>query len=500
MTATSRPYDPTSKTDAMDSTDATGTTDPTRTTDPAESTMPRRTADDLRATARAALERARRRTLALTDCLDEEELGAQHSRLMSPLVWDLAHIGNQEEIWLVRAAGGQDAIRPDLDPLYDAFQHPRADRPALPLLPPEPARRYVAAVRERSFAVLEDAPFGPGEDPLLADGFVFGMLAQHEQQHDETMLATHQLRRGPAVLHAPPPDPAPADAGDLPSEVRIPGGPFVMGTDDEPWALDNERPAHPVDVPDFWLDTVPVSNRAYQAFIAAGGYEDARWWSPAGWSHRVQAGLHAPLFWRRADDPDAVEGGWLRRRFGVVEPVPLDEPVLHVCWYEADAYARWAGRRLPTEAEWEKAARHDPATGRSRRYPWGDAEPTTELANLGQRHLQPAPVGSYPAGASPHGARQLIGDVWEWTASDFEPHPGFTAFPYKEYSEVFFGPDYKVLRGGAFGVDPVACRGTFRNWDYPIRRQIFAGFRTARDAAPGGAADGTADNPAEARD
>jgi iron(II)-dependent oxidoreductase len=229
----------------------------------------------------------------------------------------------------------------------------------------------------------------------------------------------------------------------------------------------------------FWLDTVPVSNAAYQRFIADGGYHEARWWSAAGWAHRLQAGLEAPLFWSR---DDSVPGGWVRRRCGVTEPVPGDEPVMHVCWYEAEAYARWAGRRLPTEAEWEKAARHDPATGRSRRYPWGDADPTPELANLGQRHLQPAPVGSYPAGASPYGARQLIGDVWEWTSSDFQPHPGFVAFPYKEYSEVFFGPDYKVLRGGAFGVDPVACRGTFRNWDYPIRRQIFSGFRTARDA------------------
>ena len=158
---------------------------------------------------------------------------------------------------------------------------------------------------------------------------------------------------------------------------------------------------------------------------------------------------------------------------------------MHVCWYEADAYARWAGRRLPTEAEWEKAARFDPATGRSRRFPWGDDEPTAERANLGQRHLRPAPAGSYPDGAAPCGARQLIGDVWEWTSSDFLPYPGFRAWPYREYSEVFFGPEYKVLRGGSFAVSPDACRGTFRNWDYPIRRQIFAGFRTARSRRPG---------------
>jgi iron(II)-dependent oxidoreductase len=170
----------------------------------------------------------------------------------------------------------------------------------------------------------------------------------------------------------------------------------------------------------------------------------------------------------------------VRLSFGTKEEIIPNEPVLHVCWYEADAYARWAGRRLPTEAEWEKAARWDPATGRSRRYPWGDQEWTPERANLGQRHLRPAPAGAYPAGAAPSGARQLVGDVWEWTSSDFLPYPGFTAWPYKEYSEVFFGPEYKVLRGGSFGVSPVACRGTFRNWDYPIRRQIFSGFRTAR--------------------
>jgi iron(II)-dependent oxidoreductase len=254
-----------------------------------------------------------------------------------------------------------------------------------------------------------------------------------------------------------------------------------MGTDTEPWALDNERPAYRVHTEAFWIDTTPVTNGAYTAFLDGGGYDDPRWWTPEGWAHSREAGLVAPQFWLR-------DGGrWLRRRFGVVEPVPADEPVQHVCWYEADAYARWAGRRLPTEAEWEKAARHDPAADRSRRFPWGDEDPTPAHANLGQRHLQPAPAGSYPVGASAYGVRQLIGDVWEWTSSGFRPYPGFGAFPYREYSEVFFGGDYRVLRGGSWATDGAAARATFRNWDHPIRRQIFAGFRCARDARPGDA-------------
>ncbi|MCZ7415112.1 ergothioneine biosynthesis protein EgtB [Streptomyces sp. WMMC897] len=432
----------------------------------------------LRRRALDALGAARSRTLGLVDCLDEAGLTAQHSPLMSPLVWDLAHIGNQEDLWLLRQAGGGQGIRPDLDPVYDAFRTPRADRPALPMLPPEQARAYVAEVRDRALAVLAGADPNAAE-PLTRSAFVFGMIAQHEQQHDETMLATHQLRRGPAVLHGEPPPAAPAGER-LPGEVLVPGGPFTMGTDDEPWALDNERPAHRVDAPAFWLDTTPVTGAAYLAFIDDGGYEDPRWWHPEGWAHVRRTGLRAPLFWRRDED-----GRWTRRRFGHVEPVPLDRPVVHVSWYEADAYARWAGRRLPTEAEWEKAARHDPATGRSHRYPWGDADPGPDHANLGQRHLEPAPAGAYPPGQAPCGARQLLGDVWEWTASDFTGYPGFRAFPYREYSEVFFGSEYKVLRGGSFGTAHVACRSTFRNWDYPVRRQIFAGFRTARDAGPG---------------
>ncbi|MEV0810980.1 ergothioneine biosynthesis protein EgtB [Micromonospora sp. NPDC050200] len=430
-------------------------------------------AEQLRSRIAAELERTRARTALLTEAVDDADLTRQHSPLMSPLVWDLAHVGNQEELWLLRDVGGRPPVRHDIDDLYDAFKQPRKHRPSLPLLPPAEARGYVSTVRDKVFDLLDGIRF-TGR-PLVAEGFAFGMIVQHEQQHDETMLATHQLREGPAALDAPPPPPARTR---VPDEVLVPAGPFTMGTSTDPWALDNERPAHTVELPAYAIDAAPVTNGRYREFIADGGYDDPRWWSGPGWRHRTEAGLRAPMHWRPDGD------GWAYRRFGRWSPVRDDEPVVHVCWYEAEAFAAWAGRRLPTEAEWEKAARWDPATGRSRRYPWGDEDPTGEHANLGQRHLWPAPVGAYPAGASPLGVHQLIGDVWEWTSSTFRGHPGFVAFPYREYSEVFFGDGYRVLRGGSFGTDRAACRGTFRNWDHPIRRQIFSGFRCARDARP----------------
>jgi iron(II)-dependent oxidoreductase len=417
------------------------------------------------------LTRCRDRSVALTDAVDDDDLVRQHSPLMSPLIWDLAHVGNQEELWLVRDVGGREPVRADIDNLYDAFKHSRRERPSLPLLGPGGARSYVRTVRDKVLDVLDLVAL-EGR-PLVHDGFAFGMIAQHEQQHDETMLATHQLRIGSPALAAPAPPPARIN---ITGEVFVPGGPFTMGASVEPWALDNERPAHMVNLPAFFIDATPITNAQYVAFITDGGYDHPRWWSVEGWEHRKRADLRAPMHWN---------GDGTYTRFGRTTPIVPDEPVLHVCFHEAAAYAAWAGKRLPTEAEWEKAARYDVATGRSRRYPWGDADPGLEHANLGQRHLAPAPVGAYPAGASTLGVHQLIGDVWEWTASDFRGYPGFAAFPYREYSEVFFGTDYKVLRGGSFGTDPVACRGTFRNWDFPIRRQIFSGFRCARDPRDG---------------
>jgi gamma-glutamyl hercynylcysteine S-oxide synthase len=412
------------------------------------------------------LERARTRTLGLTD-LDDPTLVAQHDPLMSPLVWDLAHVGQQEEFWLLRGGdhGQPGMLEPDIDSLYDAFKHRRAERPQLPLLPPVEARAYDYEVRGRVLDLLDHEP-----EPHL---FTAGMVVQHEDQHDETMYATLQLRQGPPVLLAR--RSLPAGRPVEPGRVHVSGGPFQLGVDaaTEPFSLDNERPAHTVDVGPFWIGRVPVSNRQWQEFMADDGYGRPELWSGRGWAHRTEAALERPLFW-------SAHG--TRRRFGNEEGVPPDEPVQHICYYEAEAFARWAGGRLPTEMEWEKACAWDPATGARRRWPWGSAPPGPEHANLGGAALRPAPVGAYPQGASPCGAEQMIGDVWEWTCSEFAPWPGFSPMIYRDYSQPFFGGDYKVLRGGSWAVAPTAIRPSFRNWDHPIRRQIFTGMRLAWDA------------------
>lgn len=411
---------------------------------------------DLKDALAGDLEGARRRSLDLLAPLSDSDQVTQHSPLMSPLVWDLAHVGHYEELWLLRAVARTQPMNPLHDDIYDAFRHPRRDRSRLAMLAPAEARSHIAVVRGRVLDVLERVEFDPAT-PLLAEGFVYRMVAQHEHQHDETMLATVQLMGRPYPHDAVP---APRGRPLARGEVFVPGGPFVMGTDSDRWAYDNERPAHTVEVAPFWIDTAPVTNRAYAEFIAAGGYEEARWWSEAGWKWRMEADLTAPEFWR----PEGA-GSYSLMRYGERIPFPAEEPVQHVCFYEAEAYAAWAGKRLPTEAEWEKAAHGA----------------VKDEANLGQRHFGPAPVGAYAAGASACGAEHMLGDVWEWTASDFLAYPGFASFPYKEYSEVFYGTDYKVLRGGSWATHPLVARTTFRNWDFPVRRQIFAGFRCARD-------------------
>lgn len=416
------------------------------------------------------LTRTRARTLRLV-AFDDAELCRQYDPLMSPLVWDLAHIGQQEELWLLR--GGDPArpsmLSPAVEGLYDAFVHSRASRVDLPLLPPDEARAYCRTVRSAVFDALDALPDDPAGDEAA---FAYAMVVSHENQHDETMLQALNLRSGPPLLTGTSMLP-PARPGLAGTSVLVPAGKFVLGVDPaaEPFSLDNERPGHVVDLPAFRIGRVPVTNGEWRHFIDDGGYDQPRWWSERGWRHRQAAGLTAPQFW----NPDAAT----RTRFGHVEDIPADEPVQHVSYFEAEAYAAWAGARLPTEMEWEKACAWDPSAGARRRYPWGAQEPCEALANLGGTALRPAPVGAYPAGASAYGAEQMLGDVWEWTSSPLRPWPGFVPMLYERYSQPFFDGDYRVLRGGSWAVEPGILRPSFRNWDHPYRRQIFSGVRLA---------------------
>jgi gamma-glutamyl hercynylcysteine S-oxide synthase len=376
-----------------------------------------------------ALREARGRTLALVEPLSESDLNRVHHPLMSPLVWDLGHIAAFEDLWVCRETG-EDLLRPDLAHVYDAFESPRPVRGELPYLRRAQAIDYMEAVRERTLRVLE-----------RISAFMNELIVRHEHQHDETMLQTLQLAEpGVFAPERPAGEARPAATGAL----RVEPGTHEIGAGPAGFAYDNERDRHEVELRGFEIDLAPVTNDAFREFVEDGGYVDKALWSDEVWTLRRRESWTRPLYWT----PD---GGM--RSFERVEPLDPDLPVMHVSRHEAEAFARWAGARLATEAEWEVAA----------------SLATAPAGNLDQRDFGPGAAGPF------------IGDCWEWTATEFGAYPGFRAHPYPEYSEVFFGAGYAVLRGGSWATRPSNATVTFRNWDLPRRRQIFAGFRLARD-------------------
>ncbi len=434
-----------------------------------------------KATILAALSEARERTWQLASGFTDKDLQAPAASYLSPPVWDLGHMANFEELWLVQNLLGCGELHAGDNDRYDAFAHPRSERPNLKLLDRAGARAYMAEVRDRTASVLEDIQMDDAETtPLLRDGFVYWLIVLHEHQHQETLLQSIQLL-GPDRYQISQtwalPEPSQPTA---PNWLTIPEGPFTMGIHQAPGVYDNEAPAHEVHVPAFQIARYPVTVGEYKEFIEAGGYENAQLWSERGTQWLDDEPHHAPLNWEQRDGTR-----WRVSPSGAtrIDSIP-DEILCHVTHFEAEAYANWRGARLPTEAEWEKAARFDPATGQSRRNPWGNTPATAAHANIDQLAWHPSRIGAYPSAASPGGAQHMIGDVWEWTSSGFEAYPGFRAFPYPEYSDVFFGGDYKMLRGGCWASRAGCATGTFRNWDHPYRRQIFSGIRLARDSSP----------------
>jgi iron(II)-dependent oxidoreductase len=394
----------------------------------------------------AELDATRARTLALVAGVPTPELERVHSTLMSPLVWDLAHIAAFEDLWLVRRGGEREMLRPGLAHVYDAFETPRAQRGDLPMLDAAGARAYLADVRGH---VAGRAAAGDPPDPRRLE-----LVLRHEQQHTETMLQTIELAHfDPAWLPpraAPPVEPAPTRT----DWIEVPGGRAEIGAGPDGFAYDNERGRHTVELAPFLIGRRPVTNASFLSFAEGGGYVRREWWSDEGWAWKEDWDITHPREW-------TGDGREWRAGEGYVAIDP-ERPVSHVSWYEADAFARAHGARLPTEQEWERAAQgSDP-----------------ERANLDGRALGTARATL--ASAAPSGALQLLGDLWEWTASSFEAYPGFRPDPYPEYSEVFFGGPYRVLRGGSWATRRRVATVTFRNWDLPGRRQIFSGFRLAR--------------------
>jgi len=412
---------------------------------------------------------------------------------MSPIVWDLGHIAAFEDLWLVRKLG-EASSEQEIDQAFDAFRTPRSRRGELDIPDIEALRGQLFETRNAALAGLANVNL-EAQNPLLRGGYVYELVRDHEAQHQETILQAVMLMEDDTYEPVRRDEiPSPETGAPVPGYVRLPAGGFRMGDDSVRFAYDNERPAWEATTDAYEIGRYPVTNAEYVQFLAAGGYLDAKLWSPEGWDWNQKAGLAAPGDWVLRGETGPPEpavareasraGGlsaWRRRSpLGEADLFSL-EPVIHVCYWEAEAFACFAGARLPTEIEWEKAAAWDPDTGRSRLYPWGEEEPTPDRANLDQLRFGPAPVGTYARGTSAVGCRGMLGDTWEWTDSSFLPYPGFQAFPYSEYSDVFFGDEYRVLKGGSWATRPTVARCSFRNWDYPIRRQIFSGVRLARD-------------------
>jgi gamma-glutamyl hercynylcysteine S-oxide synthase len=418
----------------------------------------------------AELRTARAHTRRLTDDLSNEQLMGPMLPIVNPVLWEIGHVGWFHEYWTLRHAHGEAPILDRADRLWNSSTVAHATRWDLDLPDRNGVFGYMTDILGRQLDRLGGGIDGPAR-------YFYELSIRHEDMHVEALAYTRQTlgyarpeRRGSAAAHG---------AGAWSGDVDVPGGRWQLGsTPADGFVFDNEKWAHEVAVAPFRIAKAPVTNDEFAAFVDAGGYRTREFWSAAGWGWRERAGAERPAYWLERDG-----GRWTWRRYNQVEPLAPHAPVMFVNWYEAEAWCRWAKRRLPTEAEWEAAAIGEPAAGGSalaggkRRWPWGEAEPDAALANLDFASDEPHDVAALAAGDSVFGCRQMIGNVWEWTVSDFVPFPGFDADPYEDYSQPWFGTR-KVLRGGSWATSARIARPGYRNFFTPDRNDVIAGFRT----------------------
>ena len=422
----------------------------------------------------AIMEDAHRRSLALTRGLDEDQWMGPRLPIVNPLRWEIGHVAWFHEKFILRDLHGYPPILPQGDELYDSAAIPHEVRWDLPLPGMAETIRYAEAVKGRCLERLDRGLASEG------DSFMYRFATFHEDMHTEAYIYSRQTLGYSAPRLGRRAAPETPRRANHPGDAAVPGGTFRVGAEREaPFLFDNEKWAHPVEVQPFSIAKAPVSHAEFAAFVDAGGYRRREFWSEHGWKWRVQAGAARPAYWT----PGGGQG-FRVRRFDRIVPLPEHEPVIHVNWFEANAWCAWAGRRLPTEVEWEIAALAERAGDRlaptRRTYPWGEAPPEPRRANLDGWSLGCVPVGALPDGDSAFGCRQMLGNVWEWTADTFAPFPGFRPDAYREYSETGFHRT-KVLRGGAWATRSRMLTGRYRNFFSPDRRDVMAGFRTVRN-------------------
>jgi iron(II)-dependent oxidoreductase len=421
------------------------------------------------------LTEVRRSTLKLIADLTDEQMIGPRLDIVNPLRWEIGHLAWFQEKWTLGNLRGRSSLLAESDVLYDSAAIAHDTRWDLRLPSREKTLDYMDQVLNRVVETLD------GHDASQEEIYFHLLAIFHEDMHDEAMTYTRQTLSYPRPQLDLPEDSGHVQAigGPLPGDVEVPAATFLLGaTKDEGFVFDNEKWAHTVFLNSFCIARAPVTNAEFASFIDEGGYTQRRWWSDAGWAWRVKAQAGHPFHWEPASG-----GKWLEKHFDAFLPLEDDLPVIHVNWYEADAYCRWAGRRLPTEAEWELAASGEPTEGwggvtdRKRKFPWGNDPPDPTRANLDFQRMGRLEVGALPDSDSAFGCRQMIGNTWEWTSSDFLPYPAFLADPYKEYSQPWFHT-HKVLRGGCWTTRSRLIRNTWRNFYTPDRRDVWAGFRT----------------------
>src|SRR6516164_7267752 len=410
------------------------------------------------------LRQTRARTHRLVDELSSEQLMGLKLDIVNPVLWEIGHVGWFHEYWTLRFSHGQVPLIARADDLWNSSTVAHDTRWSLDLPDRSNTFAYLANVLERQCEHLARHDF-----PDHAHYF-YELAIRHEDMHVEALAFPPPTGLGQG---APPP------SGALPGDAEVPGGTWRLGaTKADGFIFDNEKWVHAIELEPFRIARAAVTNREFAAFVEAGGYRVREFWSDAGWAWRERQRAERPIYWQPKSDHV-----WRWRRYDRAEPLNPDAPVVFVAWHEAEAWCRWAGRRLPTEAEWEAAAIGEPSADRSRLsgtrrpWPWGGAAPTRAHANLDFAFDAPLDVAACPEGDSAFGCRQMIGNVWEWTASDFVAFPGFAADPYEDYSRPWFG-SRKVLRGGCWATSARIARPTYRNFFPPDRGDVFAGFRT----------------------